>query len=260
LSRSSLSDSRLDLYRNLNQANLTRQSGRFIVEGWLLVERLLASGWGVESVVASEDFVERVAALAPPATLILELPRPEMKALVGFDFHRGVLACGRRRASRPLAELLPLGDAPATVVVCPEVSDPENLGSILRSAAAFGVQAAVLGSRCADPFSRRVVRTSMGTVFALPIVESRAIEQDLATLRDPLGCELVATVLDASAESLPDFRRVARTALLFGNEAAGLEEEIVAVCQRRVTLPMRLGTDSLNVSVAAGIFLYHFCR
>jgi tRNA G18 (ribose-2'-O)-methylase SpoU len=100
----------------------------------------------------------------------------------------------------------------------------------------------------------------MGTAFYLPIVRSDDLARDLQRLRDVHGVELVATVLDETAESLDAAGRAERLGILFGNEAQGLAAEHVGRCQRRVTIPMRLGTDSLNVSVAAGIFLYHFTR
>ena len=84
--------------------------------------------------------------------------------------------------------------------------------------------------------------------------------RDLKRLRDEWGVELAATVLDDAAEPLSHAGRAGRFGLLFGNEAQGLDGEHVAVCQRRVTIPMKLGTDSLNVAVAAGIFLYHFTQ
>ena len=72
--------------------------------------------------------------------------------------------------------------------------------------------------------------------------------------------ELIATVLDPSSQPLAEARGSDRMALLFGGEAQGLSAEILRACDRRVTIPMKLGTDSLNVAVAAGIFLYHFTR
>jgi tRNA G18 (ribose-2'-O)-methylase SpoU len=98
----------------------------------------------------------------------------------------------------------------------------------------------------------------MGTIFRIPIIQSQDLLSDLRRLRERHGVQLLATVLDESAEPLASAPRAARIGLLFGNEAQGLSSQHVAACDRRVTIPMKLGTDSLNVSVAAGIFLYHF--
>ena len=98
----------------------------------------------------------------------------------------------------------------------------------------------------------------MGTIFKVPIVQSTNLAADLATLRQSHGFELFATVLDPDADGLPA-TRPPRCGVLFGNEAVGLSSVHIAACDHRITLPMKLGTDSLNVAVAAGIFLHHFC-
>jgi tRNA G18 (ribose-2'-O)-methylase SpoU len=100
----------------------------------------------------------------------------------------------------------------------------------------------------------------MGTVFSLPLVRSPDLLGDLRAFRERWGVELAAAVVGEGAEALERAGRPERLALLFGNEAQGLSPEVVAACDRRVTIPMQLGTDSLNVAVAAAVFLYHFTR
>jgi tRNA G18 (ribose-2'-O)-methylase SpoU len=104
------------------------------------------------------------------------------------------------------------------------------------------------------------IRVSMGTIFSLPIVRSEDLPAELVKLRQQHGYDLVATVLDGTAEVLDRAARSFRQGILFGNEATGLEPDVVNACNRRVSLPMSRGTDSLNVAVAAGVFLYHFTR
>jgi tRNA G18 (ribose-2'-O)-methylase SpoU len=120
------------------------------------------------------------------------------------------------------------------------------------------VDAVLVGRGSADPFSRRVLRVSMGGSLRVPIRSADDIGTDLRELRDSLGVELAATVLDSTAEPLATAGRADRFALVFGSEGHGLAPSIVALCHRRITIPMQLGTDSLNVAVAAGIFLHHF--
>ena len=100
----------------------------------------------------------------------------------------------------------------------------------------------------------------MGTIFSLPIYRSPNLLHDLRRLKNEWGFELAATVLDETAEPLAAAKRAERLGLLLGNEPQGLDEQTASVCDRRITIPMKLGTDSLNVAVAAGIFLYHFTR
>jgi tRNA G18 (ribose-2'-O)-methylase SpoU len=147
-----------------------------------------------------------------------------------------------------------------TLVIGSGIQDPDNVGSIVRSCAAFGVAALILGPGCADPFSRRALRVSMGNAFQLPIMPTSELTTVLRELRTDWNVEIAATVLDGDAEPLESVNRSERFALLFGSEGFGLEADLVAQCDRKVTLPMRLNTDSLNVAVAAGVFLYHFTR
>ena len=151
-----------------------------------------------------------------------------------------------------------LRDSRATIVVCPDVQDPTNLGSIIRTSAAFGCAAVVLGRSCADPFSRRVLRVSMGAALAVPVVEARDLAADVQALQGA-EFEIVASVIDRHAQPLASEPRAARLALLLGGEGHGLTDDWLAVADRRVTIPMQLGIDSLNVAVAAAVLLYEFC-
>ena len=256
----SLDDPLLAPYRELKKSNLTRWSGLFVAEGEKLVRRLLASDYETASLLVGRRYLAEFSALAPPETPVLTVPDEWIESLVGFNFHRGVLACGRRRANPALEDVLPRGDERAAVVVCPDVQDPENLGAMLRIAAAFGVDLVMLGRRSADPLSRRVLRVSMGAALGVPIVQCGDLPADLKQLRREFGIELAAAVLDADAEPLERAPRPARLALLFGSEGHGLERSLVELCDRRLTIAMHRGTDSLNVAVAAGIFMHHFCR
>ena len=255
-----LDDPRLAPYRELKKSNLTRWSGLFVAEGEKLVRRLLASDYETASLLVGRRYLEEFAALAPAETPVLAIPDEWVESLVGFNFHRGVLACGKRRANPALKDVLAAAEQRATVVVCPDVQDPENLGAILRIAAAFGVDLLMLGSRAADPLSRRVLRVSMGAALAVPLIRSDDLPANLGRLRSDFGFELAATVLDADAEPLNRAARPERIALLFGSEGHGLDRSLVERCDRRLTIAMQRGTDSLNVAVAAGMFLYHFTR
>ena len=256
----SLDDPRLQVYRSLKTTNLTRWSGLFIAEGKRVVERLVASDYPIESVLLSVRLVEEFAPLLPPDVPALVLPQPLAEELVSYNFHAGVLACGRRKPAPDLDAVLAGTRGRLTLIACPHTTDPDNLGTLIRLATAFGAAALLLGKGCADPYSRRTLRVSMGNAFQLPIIEDDELETTLVRLRNISGLEVVATVLGDDAEPLAAVTPSARTVLLFGNEADGLDRRWIDLTDRRVTIPMRPGTDSLNVAVAAGIFLYHFCR
>jgi tRNA G18 (ribose-2'-O)-methylase SpoU len=256
-----LDDPRVWHYRDLKDRALDRSGKWFIAEGEHVVRRLLASDFPVESVFLSEKRAAEMAPLVPPGVPVYVAPQRLMEQVLGFKFHSGIVACGQRKPRATIDELIPKDrDRRLTIVACPDLSNVENVGSMIRLCAGFGVDALVLGEHSHDPFWRQSVRVSMGTVFSLPIVHSDDLLRDLKRLRDEWAIEFAATVLDETAEPLSDAPRGPRFGLLFGNEAQGLDAEHVAVCRRRVTIPMKLGTDSLNVAVAAGIFLYHFTR
>ena len=255
---SDITDARLDVYRDLKKTNLTRYSGDFIVEGHMMVERLLQSPFPLISIVALEQHAESLRRQVGDDVPIYVVEKAATSELIGYRFHRGVMACGRRNAPSEFASLLPeiLNRDRSTIVICPHILDATNLGSVIRNSCAMGVDLLILGLHSADAFSRRSIRVSMGAVFKLPVIRSKNLQWDLTHLRS-LGFELVATVLDEQAELLPAFQRMARTAILFGAEGPGLEPEWIEFCDRRVTLPMYRETDSLNVATATGVFLYH---
>lgn len=255
-----LEDPRIQMYRHLKESNLLRDGHLFIAEGTKLVERLLASDFETQSVLIAERREAEWGHKVPSSVPLYIVPQQLGEQLTGFNFHVGVLACGIRKPDRSIDDVLPRDAARLTVAICPNCDNPENLGSIIRIGSAFGIDALLLGRGCCDPFARRVLRVSMGTAFRLPIIESPDLELDLLRLRREWNMELIATVLDATATPLSDAVRGPMTGLLLGNEAEGLSQSWQALCDRRLTIPMLLGTDSLNVAVAAGIFLHHFTR
>jgi tRNA G18 (ribose-2'-O)-methylase SpoU len=256
----SLADPRLDPYRNLKQC-AARAGEALVAEGEKLVLRLLESACQVESVLCTAAALDRLRSRLPADVPVYVTSTPVISALIGFQFHRGVLACGARPPEIRLESLLepPESGGRALVVLCPELRDPANLGTILRTAAAFGATGAIVGRAGTDPYSRRVLRTSMGSVLFLPIVRTDDWEGVFAAL-ERARFETIAAVLDSTAERLVDAVRPHRAALLLGNEDAGLSERVVRQCHRRVTMPMARGVDSLNVAVAAGIILHHFAN
>jgi tRNA G18 (ribose-2'-O)-methylase SpoU len=250
----SLDDPRLDAYRNMKDKELARYGRRFIAEGENVVKRLLASGFGVESILVAERKRAAIEPLARDIPLFFA-PDDVIDGIIGFNFHGGVLACGIRPES-PLIQTVVAGlSDQAVLVICQEIANSENLGALIRISAAFGAAALVVGERCCDPFFRQCVRVSMGSVFKLPIVRAADLGADLSVIKSA-GFEVIAAVLAEDAENLRHVQRRARVAIALGNEAQGLDQQTVEMCDRRVTIPMKLGTDSLNVVVAAAVFLF----
>ena len=267
------SDPRLALYLDLKDRDIRRGTGQFLAEGEHVVRRAFEAGLTVRSVLVAESKADRVVAMAEaagrPDVDIFTCPKTIMQRATGIQLHQGVIAAVDPPDPVTLeAGLSAWGDADAgvagrspVVVVCPEITNVDNLGLLVRVSAGLGVSAMVLGPRCADPWYRRAVRVSMGAVFTLPIVRSGDLASDLELMRSGFGLEMVATVIDADAPPLAEFKLTpasrGRCAVLLGSEGYGLSPQDVARCDRRVRIPMYHDVDSLNVAVAAGIVLHH---
>lgn len=262
-------DPRLDPYRDVRYRRSTRFGSTFVAEGRLVVERLLASGYRTLSVLVQQGREATIATDLAEETELLCVPREVLCELVGFRFHRGMMACAVR-PDWPAADALLHpgaggGDASSAVgslvaAAC-GITDPENLGSVLRSAAALGVRDILLGPGTADPLARRVLRVSMAAALKLRFYQSADLADDLRRLISGGAMRVVATSLSPAAMRLDHLRLdQRRTVVLLGNEACGLPVEIQRLATDLVTIPMRLGTDSLNVAVAAGIVLYELTR
>lgn len=254
-------DQRLLPFKGMRTCNWTAGSGWFIAEGAKLVERLMRSSYGVHSLLISDKYLDQWRERIPPELSAVVISESRVAELLGFNFHRGVIACGLRRPPLILRENLaePLPKS-ATLVAMQGVQDPENLGGILRSCAALGIEHILLGPWCADPLSRRVLRVSMGTVLKLNLYSARDLVSDLAWLKSEHGVQSIATTLAEDSVCLEQTERDSPVCILMGNEAHGLPIELQQAADRRVKIDMRLGTDSLNVSVAAGIVMHYYCR
>jgi tRNA G18 (ribose-2'-O)-methylase SpoU len=257
---SDLDDPRLAVYRSLKATNQTRRLDQFVVEGEKLVARLLVSRFPVVSILATDRFVDRLETPLPAEIPLYVVPFEQVHTLVGFPFHRGVLACGQRRASPNWQEVLPHDARRSTVVIFPQLSNPENLGAIARIGDVFGIDAILAGPSCPDPFSRRVLRVSMGSVLQLPVLISDRIEEIARELESEHQFELWAAVAENSAPDFATLTRPGRLGLVFGDEDRGVDAQWLRLCKRTVTIPMRPGAGSLNVSVAAGVLLHHLTR
>lgn len=268
----SLDDPRIAGYRGLRERSL-RDEGLFITEGALLAERLLASRFPVESLLVSENSQARLAGLEQSGVPLYVAEPGLLRQIVGFDFHRGVLALGRRLPFQDATALVEslvesLADAAGSnarlrLVACPSTETAENLGLIVRSARAFGVHGLLLGEG-ADPLSRRCLRQSMGSSLFLPTARSARLLEELRELRQSLGLRLVAAVANAADVGgsggvipLSEFVWPARSVLAVGHEYHGLDALWLESCDDRVTIPVAPECDSLNVAVATGVLLHH---
>ena len=196
----------------------------------------------------------------PDNVPVYTAPRRCSARIIGFHLHQGVLAAGRRRPEMTLHEMLgPADDRPLGIIICPRITKPENMGLIFRVAAGLGADGLLLGPECCDPFSRRCLRVSMGAVSG-PVRKSSDLAADVAELRERWGVEMLAAVLDERAVPLARVCWPRRAAVMLGNEFDGLADRWLSCCSQRATIPMARKTDSLNLGVAARIFVHEMLR
>jgi tRNA G18 (ribose-2'-O)-methylase SpoU len=156
----SLDDPRVAHYRNLKDRELARDGDRFIAEGEQVVRRLLGSDYPAESLLLARRRADEIAPLAPPGLPVYVVDDALVHQIVGFKFHSGVMAVGRRKPAEPLDALLSrVARKPRlTLVVLPDIANTDNMGALVRISAAFGADALVVGQHCCDPFWRQSVR------------------------------------------------------------------------------------------------------
>jgi len=252
-----LDDPRLDVFRSLKTRNNLRDARLFVAEGVTVVERVLRSSLKVQCVLVSDRKLATCKPFLRDDVTVLSLRSELADDLVGFSFHCGVMVCAVRPDVPNLDQCIPSNGA-SLILAADRVVDPENLGGLVRIGSAFGADGIILGKGTADPFSRRVLRVSMGNVVFMPILETENLPSVLSELRQDRNFEICGTVLDDKAIQLSTFQFSKRTVLAFGNEYDGLSDEVSSTLSHCLTIPMLNGTDSLNVAISAGIFCHQY--
>jgi tRNA G18 (ribose-2'-O)-methylase SpoU len=139
------------------------------------------------------------------------------------------------------------------------LSNAENLGALVRNCAAFNAHALIVGETCSSPFLRRAVRSSMGAVFHLPVVETSSLTQALHELRER-GIRCIAAHPHSDGRTLSDANLAGDCCVVFGSEGYGIAPAVLAACDEAAAIPMPPTVDSLNVGSAAAVFFYEANR
>lgn len=243
----------LDLFRDLRGREAERRAagrGLFFAESPEVVDRIGRSGAVITHVVASERRAGRLGAMTLGEAIVTILPEQELYSLVGFEMHRGIIAA----VERPPEIGIPEPAEHPMIAVLEGINDHQNLGAIVRSGAALGVAAFVLDPTTADPFYRRCVRVSMGTVVAAPFVRSETWPDTVEALA---GWTRVALTPRGETD-LSAMARVAPVAIMLGAEGSGLSAQALELADARARIPMERDIDSINVAHAAAIAFHHF--
>ncbi|WP_421741760.1 TrmH family RNA methyltransferase [Cellulomonas sp.] len=255
------SDPRLSDYFDLTDVKLRRviepAEGLYMAESSKVITRALEVGHRPRSLLMTEKWLPALGALIDEAEQRFG-PLPVyvgsdavVEQLTGFHLHRGALAAMHRPATPSLVELV---SGKTRIAVLDGLVDHTNVGAVLRSAAALGVEGVVLSPDCADPLYRRSVRVSMGAALTLPYARAGSWSDDLQLLRSE-GFTLAALALRDDSVDLADFARALpdRVAWMLGSEGHGLSASALAAADVVVRIPMELGIDSLNVAAASAV-------
>ena len=221
------------------------KAGLFAADGTKLLEEAVKYCPGLETVVLSDE----VQAEVPEGVRLVRVPGDVMESISPMETPQGAVFLCR------LPEPVPFHPTPGMLLL-DGIQDPGNLGTILRTADALNVPVALLEG-CADPYSHKVVRASMGAVFRSPVV-SASWKQVSAACREA-GEPIAVTALDAAAV---DIRRadLSRMAVVIGSEGQGVRREILESAGEKLIIPMNPRCESLNASIAAAIAMWQMMR
>lgn len=249
-------------YRTMRWQFEHRQQGIFVAEGEKVVRRLLESDLEVISLLLPPKWLENYRELLTRRKGEIQAftaEKPLLEKLTGFSMYQGVLAVARVPAPLKLETVIAHSRKPLLLVAVDGISNAENLGGVVRNCAAFGASALVVGESSCSPYLRRAVRSSMGNVFTLPVVESANLVETIRAMQTA-GIRSVAAHPHTTETTLPacDFNR--DCCIVLGSEGQGISSAVLQACDQAALIPMSNQVDSLNVGTAAAVFLYEARR
>ena len=249
-------------YRTMRRQLEHRQRGIFVAEGEKVVRRLLESDFAVLSLLLPGTWLRKYEPLIrsrPEKVPVYIAEKSVLEQLTGFSMFQGVLAVGKIPRAHTAEAILQRAVRPYLFAAVEGLSNAENVGAIVRNCAAFGVQALFVDRTSSSPFLRRAVRSSVGAIFRLPVVEGVDLAQTLYALRWR-NVRCLAAHPRTNNRTLSEARFCTDCCVVFGSEGCGISDDVLAACDEAVAIPMVSGVDSLNVGGAAAVFLYEASR
>lgn len=249
----------------MTAASLSRKKGRdetglFMLEGEKLLEEAVKSGAPLTDIFCTEKEIGFCLSLKPECDVTC-VSEQVFSKISTEKSPQGVISLSKRidkicNLSKIFVED-DFADGRSVFILC-GVRDPGNVGTIVRTAAATGIGMLIFSDDCADIYSPRAVRASMGAIFRQKTAYTPSLPDAIGVLRC-CGYSVYASVLDSKAVSIENIECTGRTVFIAGNEGHGLPDEIISAAGRTVYIPMENGVESLNVSAAAAIFMWN-CR
>ncbi|MGI6093019.1 MAG: RNA methyltransferase [Veillonellaceae bacterium] len=238
------------------------ETGLFIAEGIRLVEEALGSCWKAHMLIYTSDiketqrFQDLLTKLDPRDCRIIEVPTNIFERISETEQPQGVMLLIDKRSSNKLEQLI--DHERPLIAILDAVQDPGNVGTLIRTADAVGCTAVILTRGCADLFSGKTVRASMGSIFHLPVYPDMS-PVEIVEFMERHKIKLLATSLESSDNYCSaDFTD--RVAIIFGNEGNGVSKDLLEHSYKRLHIPIIGKAESLNVSAAAAVILYEAVR
>jgi RNA methyltransferase, TrmH family len=245
----------------LRSAAARREHNEFAIEGPHLLEAAIQKARGqIQRVAFTEDAISRNEELLrrchSSGLPVYSIPKKLAMRISDTEEPQGIFA----ELQQPdYSKIVKDRQADNLIVALDAVQDPGNLGTIVRTAAWFGVKTILLGEGTADPYTPKVIRSTQGAIFDV-ILETRVdLARRIRQLKENGTC-IIATTLDSTARSLYDIEVTQKSALLFGSEAHGLRPELLGLAANKIVIPRYGSGESLNVAMSVAIVLSEFRR
>jgi tRNA G18 (ribose-2'-O)-methylase SpoU len=252
----------LEWYRTLKRTEEHEQASILVAANAKVVRRLLASQFTVVSALLTPAWWAQLepALRARPEDITVYVGEQKLlEDITGYKLHQGALAVAKIPPQRDFEMMFNSSPRPLLLAAAEGIASAENLGAIVRSAAAFGAHFVIAGETCGSPFQRRAVAGSMGSIFEQPVVTVASLVDTLTTLRQR-GVRCLAAHPRPGARELGTVDLKGDCCLVFGAEGPGLTPAVLAACDEPVEIPMPSHMNSLNVASAAAVFLYEATR
>lgn len=248
-------------WRRLNDsAKYRRETGLFAIEGARLCADALRSGVKLQTVLYTASALAAYGSVVEPLLASAEVAAeisPELSRFMGDTVHPQGVFCVAKMLDNSL--IIDKINIIGTYSALEDIQDPGNMGTVIRTAEALGLDGILLSDGCCDIYNPKVLRASMGGVFRMPLMRVGDMARTVVALQEK-GLTAYACVVDATATPITAAGMGSGSVAIIGNEGNGLRAETVAACKHSVTIPMAGRAESLNASMAAGIILWEMCR
>lgn len=252
-----LTANQIKQFASLKQKKYRLEKSQYLIEGFHLIEECLSSGHVLEYIILREGIdlqghTEILQKISQNKTIVEPLPVKQFNKLVETESSQGIIGVVKRPAygsAKPESNI---------IVALDKVSDPGNLGTIIRTAYWFGVKDILLSEDCADPYNPKVIRSTQGGVFHVNLFEDTDLAAELKKLKQD-NYNIYLFTLDGGKylEQIPGNER---SVLVFGSESRGISNELLKEGFETVKIKGNSDCESLNVAISAGIALYHFTK